>query len=799
MKTQKFNENWLFYQEGSDDKVHVTLPHDAMLHGERNAGSPGKDANGYFVGGVYVYEKSFLVPNEWSEKHIRLAFGGVYRNVVVYLNGKEIGHRPYGYIPFTVSLDSGLRYGKENTIKVVADNSKLPNSRWYSGGGIYRNVLLVVGGKEHIDWQGVKIDTVSLEPATIRIRTDIKATTDNLDVEAQIWFQNELVRTGLGTDITMEIPEAKLWSAEKPNMYCCKVFLKKGEKILDEAEETFGIRKLEWSPKGFFVNGKSILLKGACVHHDNGILGACSYLKSEERKVRILKDNGFNALRISHNPASDELLNACDKYGMYVMDESFDMWFTNKNKFDYASDFEEWYKIDTLAMVERDYNHPSVIMYSIGNEVTEPAKEKGMKVAREMIDLVHKHDSGRAVTAGINLMLLMMSSKGKGAYDEGGIAKANADKAVSEASKKKPKKEKMSGSLLFNTIMSVAGKGMNRAANSAAADRACSPILDALDIAGYNYASGRYEKDGKLHPDRIIVGTETFPQDIADNWEMVKKFPYLIGDFMWTGWDYLGEAVLGAWNYEGASMANVHYPWLLSNAGAIDILGRVGAEAKYAACIWETDKTPYIGVQPVNHPGIRVSKAVWRGTNAFDSWSWRNCDGNNGVIEIYANADTAALFLNNNLVGKKKLKKSKAVFKTKYHSGVLSVITYDSDGREIGRNQLESATGELSLRLSLEDEAIAAGDIGYISVEVVGENGIIESNADRKISIQVENGELLGFGSAKPNPVESYVGTECETYYGQAQAVIRGIKPGMVKVTVADNNGHSVSKKIEVI
>ncbi|MDE7187195.1 MAG: glycoside hydrolase family 2 protein, partial [Lachnospiraceae bacterium] len=548
MKRQDFNTGWNYCKEGSGNVIPVTLPHDAMIHDTRDPGSPGTHANAYFPGGIYIYEKTFDVPEEWKGKHVLFEFGGVYKNAKVYLNDKEVGGRPYGYVPFTVCGDGFFKYGAENTIKVVADNSRLPNSRWYSGGGIYRPVSLVVGGKTHIEWEGVHISTLSYQSAQIQVETN--ANGGEVYVEILDASAEKVVARGKGKNIILDIPNAKLWSEDMPYLYRYRTTLKENNEVVDEASGSFGIRKVEWNKNGLFVNGKETLLRGACIHHDNGVLGACTYAKSEERRIRILKENGYNAIRMSHHPAGRELLDACDKYGMYVMDETFDMWYYHKNKYDYATDFPEWYLKDIGAMVEQDFNHPSVIMYSIGNEVSEPYKPEGVAKAKEMIDFIHGLDRNRAVTAGMNLMIMYMASKGKGIYKEEG-GRAREEK---KAGKHKKKKEEASGSLFFNLMVSMIGTGMNKQANSDKADQVVSPVLDELDIAGYNYASGRYPLEGTKHPNRIIVGSETFPQDIAKNWAMVKKYPYLIGDFMWTGWDYIGEAAIGSWNYEGVPM-----------------------------------------------------------------------------------------------------------------------------------------------------------------------------------------------------------------------------------------------------
>lgn len=809
MRKQEFNQEWIFSKEGSEERESVTLPHDAMLHEKRTPESPGTHAAAYFPGGKYIYEKEFIAPQEWADKKVTLEFEGVYRNSKVYVNGKEAGGRAYGYIGFFVSIESYLNFGEKNTILVTVDNSQLPNSRWYSGAGIYRPVWLYVHNKDNIALEGVKITTLSYNPA--RIRVDVERTAGEVQVEilqacnaltddAAAQGATEAVVTGTipscSLGVELSIPDAKLWSDDAPNLYTYHVTQVVNGALTDEVTGTFGIRKVEWSPKGLFINGKETLLRGGCVHSDNGILGACSYAKSEERRIRIIKEEGYNAIRSSHNPASKAMLAACDKYGIYVMDETWDMWYGKKNKFDYANDFMEWYQEDIKSLVNRDFNYPSVIMYSIGNEVSEPREEKGVKLAKEMVDYIHSLDSNRAVTCGVNLMIINMASKGKGIYQEDG-GRAGEEEAVKKANSGK-KKEKASGSLFFNLMTAAVGTGMNRMANNDSADKVTSPMLDTLDIAGYNYASGRYPLEGTKHPDRIVVGSETFPQDIYKNWEMVKKYPYLIGDFMWTAWDYLGEAAIGAWNYVGVTMQKVPYPWLLADVGAIDILGRAGAQAKYAATVWGLRNKPYIGVRPVNHPGVRVSKAVWRGTNAFDSWAWKNCEGNKAEIEVYADAAMVELQLNGKSLGKKKIKECKAMFKTKYASGVRTAIAYDASGKEIGRNELTSATGNTTIRVQPEEKKIAVGNIAYVAIDMVGENDVIESNADCRLHVKVEGGELLAFGSAVPFTEDDYFKGSFRTYYGQAQVVVRANKPGTIKVIVSSKEIKSASASIEV-
>ena len=773
MKRLDFNSGWQFHKKGYTNSVAVTLPHDAMIHEKREADGPGGSGHGYFPGGVYVYEKTFTAPADWADKTVSLLFEGVYKNATVTVNGKEAGGRPYGYVPFTVCLDGLLDYGGENTVVVTADNSQLPNSRWYSGSGIYRPVSLLVGEKAHIKWQGVKITTLSYAPAKIRVDTDATAG----DFSVEILDGKTVVATGAGPSCELDIPNAKLWSDETPNLYTCRVTLTQGGKVEDEVTEAFGIRVIEWSPKGLFINGKSVLLRGGCVHHDNGILGAATYAKSEERRVRIMKENGFNAIRSSHNPASEALIAACDKYGMYLMDETFDMWYNRKNKYDYGCDFHDWWERDTAAMVERDYNHPSVILYSIGNEVAEPFEDKGVQAGKAMIDLIHRLDPTRPVTCGVNLMIIGRAAKGQGVYQDGEQNTASNGKKVKEGG---------NASLAFNIIASFVGTGMNKGGNSPKVDAITSPFVDSLDIAGYNYGSGRYPLEEKQHPNRVIFGSETFPQDIYKNWEMVKKYPYLVGDFMWTAWDYLGESGIGAWSYTGGMPFNRPYPWLLSGAGVIDILGVPDASCKYAATVWGLTDKPVIGVRPVNHPGVRVSKSVWRGTNAIESWAWKGCDGNKAEVEVYAQADSVELRLNGKSLGRKKLKECKAMFKTKYAPGTLTAVAYDAAGKELSRSELRSSSGPVRINVEPEDKTVEPGEIVYIPVTLVGENGVVESNADRKLTVTVKGGELLGFGSAQPRTEERYDTGSFTTYHGRALAVARADKAGTLTVSVTD-------------
>lgn len=763
MKKLCFNTDW------TCNGAPVTLPHDAMIHENRRADNLSGSAQAYFPGGKYVYEKTFERPDA---EHVTFQFEGVYQNAKVTINGKEAGGTEYGYLPFFVCADSLLVDG-ENIIRVECDNVNQPDSRWYTGAGIYRPVWMWTGPKGGIEPEQVRVHTVSIKPATIHVHTGHE------DAKIEILDGETVVAKGFGSDADIIVPDAKLWSENSPNLYTCKVSVEG-----DEAVTTFGIRVVTWDNKGFYINGKRTLLRGGCVHHDNGIVGAATYDEAEWRRVRILKDAGFNAIRSAHNPTSRAMLEACDYYGVYMMDESWDMWFHHKSKFDYATHWRKNYLSDLATMVNRDYNHPSVVMYSIGNEVSEPAKDEGVEKTKEMVAFLKQADGTRPVTGGFNLMIIANAKKGKGVYNEEGGRDDSADK-------------KMQGmnSTMFNMITNLVGTGMNKSANGKAADEATAPCLDALDMAGYNYASGRYPMEGKCHPDRLIYGSETFPQDIAKNWAMVKQYPYLIGDFMWTAWDYIGEVGLDAWAYtKDGTGFNKPYPWLLADTGAFDIVGTPNGEMFLAQAAWGLLDKPAIGVQPVNHPGMNPAKMAWRGTNAMASWAWQGCEGNKAIVEVFTDATIIELLINGKSLGKKKVKECKATFKTKYQSGKIEAVAYDATGREVSRSFLESATGKTTICAVPEVEAAKPGEIVYVNVAIVGENGVVESNADCKLTVTVEGGELLAFGSANPRTEERFDEGTYTTYYGTALAAVRVGNADCAKVTVSDGKEASVAE-----
>ncbi|MDO5138126.1 MAG: glycoside hydrolase family 2 TIM barrel-domain containing protein [Oscillospiraceae bacterium] len=790
MKKIDFNSGWLFCRRGEEDKAKlVSLPHDAMLLEPRSKDAKPSGAGGYFREGCYDYVKTFKAPLEWENKSVVLELEAVYMNSAVYLNGELVAERPYGYSNYFVTLDSGLRYGEENELKVVADNSNAPNSRWYSGAGIIRPVSLHIGGKAHIVPDSMHIEAGQDGKANVEMEVTggdlVKVTVCRNGKEAAAACGK--VQNGtVSLELTVQNPD--LWDAENPNLYTCEAVLFDGETETDCVSVDFGFRTVSWGKDGFKVNGKEVLFRGACVHHDNGILGACAFDEAEERRVRILKEAGFNAIRSAHNPAAKSMLDACDRLGMYVMDESFDMWVIHKNPGDYGGDtFREWWQRDTEAMIRKDWSHPSVVMYSIGNEISDLGAKEGQDYCKLQSDFVRATDPSRAVTIGMNLMLASMVAKGKGMYGEG---KETGSQSMDSA----PTSE------FFNMIMNKIGGLMDMAANNKGADQVVEHVSHMLDMPGYNYATSRYEKEAKLYPDRPFTGSETLPKALYRNWQLVKKIPNLTGDFMWTGWDYLGESAIGTVRYKSDSKDGLI---VSGGAGVIDICGKLRPEVQWNKLIWDLTDKPAIAVEPYTRAKDKRAVSIWRDNDCVGSWAWDGCEGLKQIVRIYANGATAELIVNGKSYGRKKVKENMAIFKkVTYVPGTVTAVSYDADGKEIAKTSLTSATGKTSVRVVAEKPVLKAdgNDLCFLRLELVGENGVIRSASDRKLKVEVSGaGTLQAFGSSRPVMKENFYSDTHTTYLGQALAAVRaGNMPGEIRVKVSGDGLEDQEVTIEV-
>ena len=746
----------------------VTLPHDAMLAEPRTALSAGGTNTGWYEGHDYEYQRTLTIPEtELTDTHI-LEFEGVYHNAEVWLNGQKAAFRPYGYTNFYVDCAPYLHAG-ENELRVIARNADQPNSRWYSGAGIYRPVQLWTAQGPHIELNGVKIRTLSLAPAVVEVRVKTTAPgTVRLAVDGLPAMQQE---SSGETTFTVTMDSAKLWTPETPNLYTCRVSFAD-----DEVTETFGVRKVEWGTDSFLLNGKRYIIQGACIHHDNGLLGAVCDPDAVARKVRLLKENGYNAIRSAHNPCSKALLTECDRQGMLVMDEYIDHWYIHKTEHDYVDYFDEWWRRDLTDMVEKDYNHPCVVLYSTGNEVSETAQKRGIALTKEMTDFLHMLDGSRPVTCGVNIFFNFLSSIGFGVYSDE-KAKKEAERAEKAKQRgEKAARKKAVGSQFFNNLAGLLGdEFMKRGATLHGCDVKTRDAFANMDIAGYNYGIYRYKHDLKKYPQRLILGSETFCNDAYKFRELAKQEPRLVGDFVWAGMDYLGEVMVGSWEYADYAETFDGGPgWVSAGSGRIDLTGKPLGEALYTRVALEADNGPYIAVCPVNHTGDRHSPSAWKMTNAMPSWSWTGCEGRKANVEVYARAARVELVLNGRTVGSKTLKNDcLAKFSIPYESGTLEAVSYDAADHEIGRCRLQSAGGTTRLTLDAEEPAAKTGHLCYVRLRYTDENGITKPLMRGNIQVQVRGGTLVGLGSACPFNTHSYLGSETDTYYGEALAIVR--------------------------
>ena len=780
MKRYDFNTGWTCRAlKPGAEAIPVTLPHDAMRTEARLNTSLGEGNIGWFEGGDYEYRKCFTLSEEQRNKKLLLEFESVYHNAEVWLNGRKIAFRPYGYTNFYVELNEGLREG-ENELQVIARNADQPNSRWYSGTGIYRPVWLWTGEEKHIPVNGVKIRTLSIRPAIIRV--DVQTSVPG-EVSVEILDGEAVVAKarGAGT-FELEIPDAKLWNVDTPHLYTCRVTFGS-----DVVEEPFGIRSLSWTPeKGVAVNGERCVIRGACIHHDNGLLGACSYPEAEERRIRILKEAGYNAVRSAHNPCSKYLLEACDKLGMLMMDEYVDCWYMHKTQHDYASYVTDWWKQDMKDMVDKDYNHPCVILYSTGNEVAESAQEKGIRLQQEFTDYLHSLDNTRPVTCGINIFFNFLSSMGMGVYsDEKAQQQAEAaKKAAAEASAQKPKKKPV-GSEFYNMLAAKIGCDfMKFGAWLPPCDWKTRDAFAAMDIAGYNYGNWRYRKDARKYPKRLILGSETLIGDAYDFWEIAKDVPQLVGDFVWAGWDYIGECGDGGPEFAGYK-TDAPEDRIRGGTCRIDVTGKKTPEVDYTRVAFELEKGPKLAVFPV-YEKEKPNISGWQLTRAQRSWTWPGCDGQETDVEVYARASAVKLYVNGQCVGQKRPRKARANFRVTYHSGELLAISFDAAGKEIGRDALITAGEKTELRLEPETASCRPGEMVYFRMRYTDENGEIKPMEKHRVRVSAENGTVMGTANGSTYFRGNYAQSEVPTYFGEAQTVVQAGESGTLRVTVTD-------------
>lgn len=785
MEKISLNKDWICYRSGHREEAFRTdVPHDAMLLDGKSENSPGGVNTGWYDAQDYSYERKLMIPEEWRGKKLILEFEGVYRKATVTVNGQKAAFHDYGYTGFYVDITELAVCGAENTVQVDAINHDQPNSRWYSGTGIYRPVWLYILPERHIVLDGIRVTTLDWKTRKLNITVE---TTGEGSVTAQLLDPDSLqvMAEQKGSSDSgkfvweLSLPDGKLWSPESPKLYICRAAF--GD---DVQEVRFGIRVVECTPEnGFCINGRRVILRGACIHHDNGLLGACAYDFAERRKIRILQENGYNAVRSAHNPCSKAMLDACDETGMLIMDEYIDAWYIHKTKYDYADEMEKNYKEDLADIVSKDYNHPSVVLYSTGNEVSETAQPKGIELCGNLTKRFHELDRTRPVTCGINIFFNFLSSMGFGVYSD-----KKADQAVENA-----KKKKAVGSEFFNKLAGLLGADfMKFGATLYPCDVKTRDAFANMDIAGYNYGINRYLHDLKKYPDRLILGSETFCSDAYHFWMLAKKHKRIIGDFVWAGMDYLGEVGVGSWEYKDyAPRFDSGLGWVSAGSGRIDLTGKPLAEMTYTKVAFGLQKIG-MGVIPVDNTSSPHSPSAWKMTNAVESWSWDGCEGNEAKVEVYARAHHVSLYVNGNCVGTKEMKKDcRTVFKTVYHPGELKAVAFNALDQKVAECVLQTAGDETRLTLEPEQNKVSGNDLLYVRMKYTDDKGTVKPLARGEIKVKAEGGKILGIGSACPYYVKSYLGDTADTYYGEAMVIIQPEKAGKITVKAESRYGSA--------
>ena len=757
-------EDWA-NQYGNYEYSSIDLPHDFKIDLERSASSFSGASEGFYPGGIGYYKKTFQVDKLMLNQRVLLYFDGVYRMSEVRLNRNLIITHKGGYTGFFADLTGHMREG-ENTILVKVNASLLPASRWYSGAGIYRKVTLYTGSLPCIEPWGTSIDTVrealSVENADIQVKTQIhnpeglpcSIRYEVVDTNGNTIATNEVSGVTDDSGAILKIPDPTLWDVDSPHLYTLNSSIEIDGSRSPAVSTRFGIRTIEVSAeKGLLINGKRVLLKGGCVHHDNGLLGSASYATSEWRKVKKLKDNGFNAIRCAHNPPSTVFLDACDELGMFVIDEAFDCWREGKKLNDEHIFFETHWKEELQSMILRDRNHPSIIMWSTGNEIVERSGlSDGAAWSKRLADAVREMDPSRPT---INSLC--------GFFEDQIIAEMEANSKSTSAS------------------------GIEKDYWAIHSERFCEP----LDVIGYNYLLDRYEKDHALYPERVISGTESFPLEAYDNWLAVEKYPYVIGDFVWTAWDYIGESGIGHSTFEGEARGLRPFPWHIAYCGDLDLCGRKRPQSHYRDFFWNERKEPYIAVQHPMHNGKEEKVSPWGWPDVLESWSFPGYEGKKVKVVVYAAGEQVVLSVNGKQVDSKpcgEATKYMQEFEVDYIPGEIKVTAYEQT-EEIGSACLCTTDKPEKILLVPETDTISDDGIMFIDVMVADKNDKVVPFADKEIEITVEGGRLLAMGSGDPESSQIYTKPQGSVWRGHSMVVIQKDKIDNAVKIVASGKG----------
>lgn len=760
-----FDDGWRFQRGGAQGAEAVDfddagwrrldLPHDWSIEdlpGTRSPFDPravSQVQGGFTVGGTGWYRKTFDVPESYKGKSIVIQFDGVYMNAEVWLNGRRVGAHPYGYTSFWFDLTDKVNFGGRNVLAVKVRNEG-ENSRWYSGSGIYRHVWLKTLDSLHIAQWGTYITTpeVSAARAKVSLRTQVRNESDAaarvrlltriLDAKGAEVARDEDER-GVEAKGSQEFEQEAnvrtpaLWSPESPTLYTAVSEVYREGRLTDRVETKFGVRSISFDvTHGFRLNGQTVKLKGGCLHHDNGPLGARAYDRAEERRVELLKAAGYNALRMSHNPPSPAFLDACDRLGMLVIDEAFDTWSEGKNPHDYSLYFNEWWRRDIESMILRDRNHPSIIMWSTGNEIPNRHRPEVARLSRTLAEYVRKLEPTRPVTAAVNEL--------------------REDK---------------------------------------------DPYFATLDIAGYNYAAGGdhlkkslYALDHARVPERIMYGAESYPLEAFDAWMNVVDHSYVIGDFVWTAFDYIGEASIG---WRGYWQESDFYPWSLAYCGDIDICGWKRPQSFYRDALWKEGQLSLFVRPP--RPTFelnpkRQSWSKWHWHDVLADWNWKGYEGKPLDVDVYSSFAEVELFLNGRSLGRKLTNRStefKAAWRVPYQPGTLKAQGYgQAQATASASAELRTAGAPARIRLTADRAAVKADgqDLSYITVEIVDARGVRHPKAENLVRFSVEGpGSIVGVGNANPVSIESFQQPQRKAWQGRALVVVKSERrPGRIVV-----------------
>lgn len=760
-----FDNDWRFHlgdvngaeAVGYDDKAwrRLDLPHDWSIEGAVDKNEPAGNDGGYLPTGIGWYRKSFTLPEAAAGRKVWLYFEGIYERSSVYVNGRHVGGHPYGYTSFYCDVTEAVQPGQKNIIAVRADNSHQKNCRWYSGSGIYRHVWLITANRLHVANQGVFITTPSPSEAAVSVTVrNENPQPRNLTLSVKLG--------GLGsTETTVSVPAdsfvtvsktvplsgAKLWSPENPQVYTATVELCENGRTVDVVEQRFGVRTITYSATdGLRLNGKPIKLNGCCVHHDNGVLGAAAFSRADYRRAQIIKSAGFNAVRTSHNLPSEAFLDACDELGLLVIDEAFDGWREAKNTNDYSTLFDRWWSDDVTAMVLRDRNHPSIFCWSIGNEVIERKKIEIVTTAKRLRDAVREFDPTRPVTSA--------------------LASWDRDWEIYD------------------------------------------PLAAQHDIVGYNYMIHKHATDHARVPERVMMQTESYPRDAFRNWALLTDNSYIVGDFVWTGMDYIGESGIGRWWYStdtpGEHYERPLYPWHGSYCGDIDLIGWRKPISHYRSILHGSGEKLYMAVrEPDGYQG-KISTGLWAVWPTWESWNWPGHEGKNIDVDIYSRYSSVRLYLDGRLIGEKpttRAEQFRAVFTIPYQAGELRAEGIE-DGT-VRETRILRTAGAAAVIAAVADRTVISADgqdLSFITIEIKDSKGNIVPDAACPLTATIKgNAVIAATGNADMQDTTPYTAHTFKTWKGRALVVVKGMrKAGNATLTLLSPSLRSATVRLSL-